>query len=152
MLPCEHSGLQPSDWQYKKGLWDSSLGTAPCVSTVTAHKNQIFQHYSLHNCTLQAIKDWRWEQSGSKAIEQAHFVNLLPVYVKKSSGSPVGQTTCSTTFQRTENELTKLKPGDLKCHCLLIPQWVKQYYMGFHTQTRGYYVHVYSKLRSIVTP
>jgi len=56
----------------KPGFQDSSLGTAPSVSThclpyVTA-REQISQAFPLHICVLQVIKYWRWEHPGNEAI------------------------------------------------------------------------------------
>ena len=51
-------------------LWDSLLGTAPCVYRLPAwchHTWSNFPGLPLHNCILQVIKDWRWEQPGNKA-------------------------------------------------------------------------------------
>ena len=46
--------------KYKKELQDSSLGTAPHVSTLCLTAcDQIYQTFPFHICILQAIKYWR---------------------------------------------------------------------------------------------
>ena len=70
--------LQPSDWQYKKGLQDSLLGITPQVSTICLPDviihDQISQAFPLYIYILQVIKYWRWEQSGNKAIDTAYIL------------------------------------------------------------------------------
>ena len=51
-----------------------------CLPDVTAH-DQISQAFPLHNCILQAIKDWRLKQPGNEAtgIDDLHSHNWMSV-------------------------------------------------------------------------